>query len=180
MEKPLKEAIELLIASGYLVIDGERLTFTDKILELDTGVLENKAPAYTKQLIKLHPKTKSVIPAAGQQSALIKFIIDCQVPQKIKTSNGSSYWANKYSKEAEVELQKILGQGYQLDILTAATKLYYKSSDYCENITNYIRNGTWLTHYQEMEKHLNAGTTEKHIKSTIVEQSSGGSLSHDR
>ncbi len=112
---------------------------------------------------------------------LIKFIIDCEVPHKIKAADGKSYWANKYSKEAEKELVKIINiQGYKLDILVAATKLYYKSAGFCEAITNYIVRGTWLTHYNEMAKQLNAGTVEKHIQTNLNDQVSGGALYNGR
>ena len=178
MLKIVKQAIEALIAHGYAIIHKDNLSLTDKVLELDMKAIEAKPPPYTKSLTVLDPITKSVIPTPGQQSQLVAFIMECQIPQKIHSADGSSYWANKYSKEAEKELQKLLNQGYQYDILVAATKLYYKSGDFCEAISNYLVRGTWLTHYLEMEKQLKAGTVEKHIKDNI--QVTGGTpLSDD-
>ncbi|CAM6001129.1 unnamed protein product [Sphagnum balticum] len=174
--------METLIANGYAVIHEDIFTLTDKVLEVDTKVLTVKesTPEGRRSLQLVNPKSKSVIPAAGESSVLIKFIIDCEVPQKIKTADGQTYWANKYSKEAEVELRKILLDGYNLDILTTATKLYYKSGGFCEAITNYICRGTWLTHYNEMKKQLDAGTVQKHIQSNLNDQVSGGALYNDR
>jgi hypothetical protein len=176
----VKEAVETLIASGYAVIHQDKVTLTEKILELDTGALINAPPRYTKSISLVDSKSKSVIPSAGESSLLIQFIMDCDVPQKIKTADGKTYWANKYSKEAEIELRKILLQGYQLDILKAATKLYYKSGGFCEAITNYITRGTWLTHYNEMSEQLQKGTAEKHIRDNLNDQVAGGTLSDDR
>lgn len=177
----VKQAIETLIAYGYAIIHQEVVTLTDKVLELDSTALINAPPAYTKSITLLNSKDKSVIPSPGEQSMLVKFIIDCEVPQKIRAADGKSYWACKYSKEAEKELSKIiLKQGYKLDILTAATKLYYKSANFCETITNYITRGTWLTFYMEMEKQLNAGTVEKHIQSNLSEQKGGSPIYDER
>lgn len=182
LQKPVKEAIETLIANGYAVIHEEILTLTEKILEVDTAALTVRESTVEgrRNLQVLDSKTKSVLPSAGEKSLLIQFIIDCEVPQKVKAGDGKNYWANKYSKEAEIELSKILKQDYKLDILTAATKLYYKSGGFPEAITNYIVRGTWLTHYMEMEKQLKAGTVQKHIQTNINDQVSGGALSDDR
>ncbi len=177
----VKQAIETLIAHGYAVVHKDIVTLTDKVLELDCTALVATPPAYTKSITLLNSKDKSVIPSPGEQSMLIKFIIDCEVPHKIKAADGKSYWANKYSKEAEKELAKIiLQQGYKLDILTAATKLYYKSAGFCEAITNYIVRGTWLTQYMEMEKQLKAGTVEKHIQTNLDDQKGGSPIYDER
>lgn len=177
----IKQAIETLIAQGYMVIHKEILTLTDRVLELDTGSLLNKPPNYTKSITLLDSKTKSVIPSPGEQSLLIKFIFDCEVPLKAKSADGRSYYVGKYSKDAEKELVKIIfKQEYQPDILMAATKLYYKSTDFPETLTNFIVNGTWLTHYLEMEKQLTAGTADKHIQKQISEQDKGGALYDSR
>lgn len=182
LQQTVKVAIEELIANGYAVIHEDTVTLTDKILEVDTKTLAVKESTVEgrRSLTLVNSKSKSVIPAAGESSLLIKFIMDCEVPQKIKTAEGATYWANKYSKEAEVELKKILLGGYDLGILTAATKLYYKSGGFCEAITNYIVRGTWLTHYGEMKKQLDAGTVDKHIQTSLNDQVSGGALYNDR
>lgn len=182
MLQTVKTAIEELIANGYAVIHKDTVTLTDKILEVDTNTLAVKQStvAGRRSLTMYNPKTKSVIPSAGEISTLIQFIMDCEIPSKIKTADGGTYWANKYSKEAEVELKKILLEGYDLGILTAATKLYYKSGGFCEAITNYIVRGTWLTHYNEMKKQLDAGTVNKHIQSNLNDQVSGGALYNGR
>jgi hypothetical protein len=182
LQKPVREAMEILIANGYAVIHEDIFTLTDKVLEVDTKVLTVKESTVEgrRSLTLVNPKSKSVIPAVGESSVLINFIIECEVPQKIKTAEGGTYWANKYSKEAEIELKKILLGGYDLGILTAATKLYYKSGGFCEAITNYIIRGTWLTHYMEMKKQLEAGTVNQHIQSNINDQVSGGIQYNDR
>jgi hypothetical protein len=182
MLQTTKEAWENLIAAGYIVIQEEQLFLTDKALEVDTKALtvRESTTAGRRSLAMFDPKTKSVIPSVGEKSGLIQFIIDCEVPIKVKGPDGTNYWCGKYSKEAEAELKKILLQDYKLDILKAATKLYYKSGGLPEAITNYLVRGTWLTHYMEMEKQLKAGTVEKHIQTNLNDQVSGGALYNDR
>ncbi len=120
-----------------------------------------------REVIPLHSKSKKVILTPGVQQPLAEFILACNVPQKIKMDNGNSFWANKYSKEADLELRNIIANGYQLDILIAATKLYYKSGACCEAVSNYIIRGTWLTHYLALEKSLEEGTVESHITKAL-------------
>ena len=178
MLETIKEAIGLLIEKGYVIPHKEHLfTFTDKIYELDPTSITNTPPRYTKSVSLVDPLTKSVIPAPGEQSVLIKFILDAEVPEKMRTANGTYYWVRKYSKEAEKELIKLLNQGYQYDILVASTKLYYQSSGYCEAMSNYLIRGTWITHYEEMKKQLEAGTVNKHIQNTLQEK--GGTDIYD-
>lgn len=179
LQTNVKEAIELLIVSGYLLIDPDgHFQLTTKWFELDSDGILAKAPT-TREIIRLDGLTKNAIPNPGEQSLLIKFIIDCEVPQKIKAADGKSYWASKYNKEAEKELAKLMAQGYQMDILVAATKLYYKGAGFCEAISNFICRGTWLTHYNEMAGKLAAGaaSTHKYIQETLEEK--GGSPIYD-
>ena len=79
LQKPVKEAIETLIANGYAVIHEDILTLTEKVLELDTSILTVRESTVEgrRSLQVLNSKTKSVIPSAGESSGLIDFIIQC-------------------------------------------------------------------------------------------------------
>lgn len=181
----LIEALRLLVSEYYIVLIDGIPTITGKLeRELLTVIptelyevpkIEPEASLLPEVIIKevkrevipLHSKSKQVILTPGVQQPLAEFIMVCGVPQKIKMDNGNSFWANKYSKEADLELRKILAEGYQLDILVAATKLYYKTGSCCKAVSNYILHGDWLTGYMEMEKSLATGTTHEHITETL-------------
>jgi len=178
MLETITEAIGLLIEKGYVIPHKDHVfAFTDKVYELDPTSITNTPPRYTKSVALVDPTTRLPIPRPGEQSLLTKFITECDIPQRMKNSTGGFYWVCKYSKDAEKELLKVLNQGYQYDILVASTKLYYQSGGFCETISNYLNRGTWITHYEEMRKQLEAGTVDKHIQNTIQEK--GGTDIYD-
>lgn len=187
----LIEALRLLASEHYILsMDGEvQITnkFTREIEEVTPKDLievvkaEPEAPLSVEVMVKevkrevlpVHSKSKQIVLTPGAEQLLPEFISLCDVPQKIQMHNGGWFWANKFSKEAELELRRIKAEGYNLQILIAATKLYYKSDACCEAVSNYLIRGTWLTHYLEMEKSLQAGTIQQHINQTIDNKSEG-------
>lgn len=190
MNENLKQAVEILVSNYYLTsIDGQ-LVITNKFERelaqikpedlFKSPEVPSELPKVTRELLKVNPKTKQVVLSAGQQSPLVKFIMDCEVPTKVKGGDGKFYYASKYSKDAEKELQVILNNGHQYDILVSATRLYYKAGGMVEAISNYICRGTWLTHYLEMEKALRGGTAEKHIKTNLADTAQRKDMYDDR
>jgi len=181
----LVEALRLLASEYYIVfIDGEAQLTNKFQRELEqvkpeelyeVPKIEPEAPLPVETIVKevkrevipLHSKTKQVILTPGVQQPLAEFILQAEVPQKIKMDNGNSFWANKYNKEADLELRRIIAAGYDLKILIGATKLYYKSGACCEAVSNYILRGTWLTHYESLRQSLEDGTVETHISKSL-------------
>lgn len=181
----LIEALRLLASEYYIIfMDGEAQITGKLERELaevkpeelyEVPKIEPEAPLpaevilkeVKREVIPLHPKSKQVILTPGVQQPLAEFILQAEVPQKIKMDNGNSFWCNKYSKEADLELRNIIAAGYRLDILIGATKLYYKSGACCEAVSNYILRGTWLTHYEALRQSLEDGTVEAHITKSI-------------
>lgn len=101
-----------------------------------------------------------------ETSPMRKFISDAEVPGKQPTQTGY-YWLNKYGKEAELELIKILSSGYQYDILVASTKLYYKSGGYPKTVSNYLTEGLWKSGYEDLSISLENGNSEQYIKKAM-------------
>lgn len=116
--------------------------------------------------VKQTPNLPAISEELTPVAPFLKFIKDCEVPEKVTTRTGS-YWANKYSKKAEQEFFKILKGGYQMDILIASTKLYYKSGGQPKAISNYILEGTWLSFYQDMQTSLQDGKVNEHINKNL-------------
>lgn len=184
----LVKAVKLLLSEYYIIVVDGIPEITSKlkrelaelkpfeVYEDPITVTPNPVdiiPEPVRAVIPLRSSDKTVILTPGVQQPLVEFIAACEVPAKIRMDNGSFFWANKYNKQAEQELRKILSDGYQLDILVGATKLYYKSGGTCEAVSNYILRGSWLTHYLELEKSLNAGTTEAYIKDNLDTKTEG-------
>lgn len=193
---PFKNALKLLVSNYYIIFQDGKPVITEKFTrelaevkapDLYTNMRDVMAPvkdSYKVTGTELTPLPKStkkmVLAEPGKSMPFQEFILQSEVPGKVYMQGGGFYWANKYSKEAELEFLKILAKGYQLDILLAATKLYYKSGGSVEAITNYITRGTWVTHYTEMEKNLQAGTTDTYIKDTLKEETTGKTSYLDR
>jgi hypothetical protein len=103
-----------------------------------------------------------------------KFIMDAQIPEKLTLSNGSFYWANRYSAPADKAFQKMMKRpGMRYDVLVIATKLYYQSGGARVTIANFMLEGTWESFYDTMLQELEQGTAEKHIKKNLSEGDTG-------
>lgn len=191
MNDNLRAALKLLVRDYYITAVGGKLQVSNKLFRvLETidpselsevpSVVQAEPGKIVREVIRVSSKSKLPIPKAGQSFPLVDFIKECGIPRTANKSDGTSYMVCKYSKEAEQEFLKIIAAEYQRDILVAATKLYYKSTNYPETISNYIIRGTWVTHYQDMESNLIKGTAEKHIKDTVIKTQSTGGFSDDR
>ena len=176
------ELFTALVRGGFIIYLDGQLVVTNKffrafaiplipdpvqeVQEVPRETLKQKST----QLIKAQTP---LTPAECFPSPLKNFIMDCQVPAKIPTRDGF-FWANRYSTPAEKVLTKILQQGYQYDILVAATKLYYKAGGARKAISNYLIEGTWQSFYDDMATSLKDGTVHKHIDKSINKEDEDG------
>ena len=170
-----RKLFEQLAKDHYILYFNGKLVVTNKFLrefEIPPVITaeEREAPQelrdQPKELGLIVQNTGLIIPTTSQVSPLLDFIKKCEVPEKVVTRTGS-YWTNKYSKKAEDELIKVLKKGYQLDILVASTKLYYKSGGQPKAISNFILEGTWVSFYTDMVESLKQGTVEAHINKNL-------------
>lgn len=194
-DEKFKTALRLLAEDYYIVAVDGKLAITTKFQRKLNETLPSELYGVKAlecegepniQVVKesdIHPIVKStkkmVISKPGDSIEFIDFIVACEVPQKVHLSGGGFFRANQYNKGADLEFQKILAKGYQLDILIGATKLYYKSGGAVQAIHNYILQGTWVSQYIAMEESLKAGTVEKHIKTNLSNET-GKSSYEDR
>lgn len=172
-----QQLFELLLKDYYILYMNGELVITNKLIREFASPLEKmevrkeepkvgQIVAPTSLMSAAQAIQKSNIPEPDMNSPMAKFILDAEIPGKAKTATGY-YWLNKYSKQAEKELIKILSQGYQYDILVASTKLYYKSGGFPKAITNYIVEGYWKGCYEDMKTSLDTGNVEQFIKKSL-------------
>lgn len=127
----------------------------------------NLSPEPVKPVLPVPVKPVSPPPSFKQ------FIIDAEVPEKLYLSNGSHYWANRYSVPADKAFQKAMSKGVQYDVLVIATKLYYKAGGARVTIANFIQDGIWESFYDSMLDSMQKGTTDKLIKKNLSEGDEG-------
>jgi len=121
-----------------------------------------------------------VLPALNSTMPLLQFISDASVPEKVYMKDGTFYWANRFSNDAEKTLLKALKDGIQYDILLAATRLYYKGGGQPKAISGYFKEGTWKQTYHDMLTSLKDGTTASHIKKNIDTEKKDGNTRYKR
>lgn len=186
MTEELSEIVHFLSANGYLIrTPQEYFIFTNKFYkeftQHDIGVIPIPSIVIAKSEM-----TRVVVPymdialADGIPNSYMKFIIECKVPRKIVTSNGTAYSANQYSEKGVKAFGKVLRRvasgEIDMALLVHSTTLYYKSSTgYKLKIGNYIGDGAWETDYRELVERLGNGTVVEHIKEELKEGYDGHS-----
>lgn len=178
---------EHLAGGHYIVYFDGKLVVTNKFLREFAKPLELKKDEPKVEVLNI-PKnnparpvmpnlpTKLVEPAP---SPFMQFIRDCRVPEKIPTKDGA-YWANRFSKPAEKEFIKILKQGYNYEVLVAATTLYYKSGGMPQAISNYILNGTWMGCYEDLKHSVVSGTVKEYVEKNTNKGDEEGKTRYER
>lgn len=138
--------------------------------------LQEMQEAAKQQQLALTP-TSTTLPAPTVPTTTYnfkKFILDCDVPEKLHLGTGGFYWANRYNAKADKVFQKMMKTGeVKYDVLVIATKLYYKSGGARVTISNFILEGIWESFYDQMVTEIEKGTAEKHIKKNLSEGDSG-------
>lgn len=161
-----------LFKEHYLLHFNKKVVVTNKF-HREFSLSEMQA-ATEESLPAVIPTALPAIPAVAYNFK--KFILDCEIPEKLQLSNGSFYWANRYSAKADKEFQKVMKRpGIKYDVLVVATKLYYKSGGARVAIGNYMIDGVWESFYDTMEAKAasGAGSVEKHIRKNMSEGDEG-------
>jgi formyltetrahydrofolate synthetase len=106
-------------------------------------------------------------PIESTKDRFKRFIVEAEVPYRIRMDNGKSYTANAYHISAEKVLNKALKDGYDWRGIVMATKLYYKANGFKQKLSNYFILGTWESEYDEFVKKLSDGTIAEHVQQQI-------------
>ena len=107
-----KELISTLIEGGYVVQ-----------LDVDDFVISNKL---VRDTAVVAPTTEFEVKVVDAKETLRKFIKDCKIPFRAKTSIGSFYQLAAESDYARQYLQKLLRDNiYKYEDMVSATTMYY-------------------------------------------------------
>lgn len=147
-------------------MDRELLQF---LLDREYAVVVGDKPVLTKKFKDLFPEPKVStlqLVATGdrvddKKELWNKFIIDADIPHRVKSNRGESYTVRQYSLPAINKLIKVLNTpGLDYDILVKSTKQYYKTVTFKQLLSNYLVDDTWLHEYEEFKKGNVEGSTE--------------------
>lgn len=130
-----------------------------------------KELAQSKELSETKPKIKGTVKTYEQ--LMRKFIEGCGIPNRIQTSDGTSYNVNRYSDKAlKVFIQIMHDDEIDKNLFGLATKLYYaRKGAYVQTLTNYLIDRTWEGEYLELKKKVDKGESltnyvDKEVKGT--------------
>ena len=126
-----KELISTLIEQGYVVQ-----------LDIDDFVISNKL---ARDAVRVTPTTEFEVKVVDAKEALRKFIKDCKIPFRAKTSTGSFYQLAAESDYARQYLQKLLRDNtYKYEDMVSATAMYYGNDKMARvTLTNYFKQGVF-------------------------------------
>ena len=126
-----KELISTLIEQGYVVQ-----------LYIDDFVISNKL---ARDAVRVTPTTEFEVKVVDAKEALRKFIKDCKIPFRAKTSTGSFYQLAAESDYARQYLQKLLRDNtYKYEDMVSATAMYYGNDKMARvTLTNYFKQGVF-------------------------------------
>lgn len=174
MSESLQKTMQFLLTEGYVIHSPQQhYMFTNKFYlehtQQDIGVVV--------ELTEVKSKTTVVqlVTVAQSKDAYMQFILDANVPKRCEGSNNEVYATNQYSDKGAKAFREILKSGVDLDLLIKATQLYYKSPGYKLKVGNYIGEGTWRTHYQEMVDSIDKKQLKEHIKGELTHDTTGTS-----
>lgn len=137
----LKSALKYLLNNGYITVINGSVFITSKL---------NSEIA--KDLIK---KTEALVTeVVTNKDIWDKFMIDAAIPHKATATDGKQYTIRQFSLQS---LQKLISAIKQVDsyqILTEATKLYYRSNAYKLTFKNYLDREVWKNEYERLQEAL--------------------------
>lgn len=172
----LKEATEFMLEAGYIIPVGRgKYKLTTKF---HTEYSKARQAAIVKDITPLGPRAylpelANYVPPSWEDMYK-QFIIDARVPKRLEARDGS-YQANAYSEEGMKAFRKAIESGTDLQLLIRATQLYYGGTiRYKQAIGRFMSEGTWKTHYDELQAAASAGTEQliAHIKTETKDEHS--------
>lgn len=184
-----KKLFELLAAEHYILYFNGQLVVTNKFLRdfkeppVEETIIEIKEKTEPLEVMVVHPEPPTIpgtmILPESPTSLYRKFILECGIPKRVPTRDGS-YQANAYSIKAEKEFMNILKKGYDYNTLMLATKLYYKSGSMPKAVTNYILDGIWMGCYEDLVESAKQGNANEYIKQNLDKGDEEGHTKYER
>lgn len=147
-----KEIVEWLLNNQYMMLVGGKPILTPKF-EREVGYT---GPSTVGELIEeRHPQREiargsPLVGITDPKKVWNIFIIDAEIPHRVKSTDGSTYTVRQYGASVAKKLLKIIHDpkiNYQR--LVESTKNYYKVTTYKQLLSNYISKDIWWQEYQE-------------------------------
>lgn len=182
MIENLTEAVEYLIQNKYVELHNKKYKFSSLFYKELTGiekgltskgvVLEPLLP--TVQSSQLDTNLVKTYTLADWRRYYIEFIKVSGVPEIIR-SGLSTYPGNKFSEEGMKAFKTAMVEGYKLEWLISAVKLYYKdNTGYKKALTNYMKDGDWRTDYETIQIAVESGTVLALVQDKTKENNESG------
>jgi hypothetical protein len=181
MSEELVYIMQYLSSEGFVIKSPQNyFMFTSKFYNEYTGQDIGAIPVSEIQMVKtLGAVITMPTKASDVKQAYLEFIKSCNIPKRAETSSNEVYNLNQYSEKGAKAFKKILDRvskgEIDLQILVKSTQLYYKSPSYKLKVGNYIGEGAWETHYQEMMDSIESNSLRTHIKDSIEHDNTGTS-----
>lgn len=148
-----------LLDNQYIVIVGTQVVFTKKVSEELKGLGFNTQITESIQLNVGSPGivetlTPSTFTLADDKKAIWnRFIIDADIPHRVKSPDGGVYTVRQYSPGCAIKLMKIVKDpNINYKRLVESTKLYYKNVTYKALLSNYIDKEIWRSEYDAWDE----------------------------
>ncbi len=179
MVEELVHIIQHLSSEGYIIKSPQNyFMFTNKFYNEYTGQDIGAIPVSEIQMVKTSGAVITMPVKTGDaKDAYLEFIKECNIPKRAETSQNEIYNLNQYSEKGMKVFKKILERARKgeidLQLLIKCTQLYYKSPGYKLKVGNFIGDGAWETHYQEMIDSIQTNSLRTHIKESIEHDNTG-------
>jgi hypothetical protein len=162
MATNLKEAIEFLVAGGYLV-PGKN----GKLLVMQQKIAADLKKPQVFDVVKIDQQI-AVVQKTDWVEKYKQFIADAKVPTRCESRHGEFYDTNKYSEDGMKAFRKAIESGIVYDVLIRSTFLYYHNGVRLKvAIGRYMKDGLWRSDYDRVIESSESGTLEQHIKSEL-------------
>jgi len=185
-----------LVAHGYVLrTQQDHFVFTNKFYKEITGNDIGAIPAREIIMVKTADAVitvpsaqtaaitlKTTMKTEDVKRAYLEFIKTCNIQRKGETSTHEAYSLNQYSDKGAKSFAKILKRvstgELDLNLVIKSTELYYKSPGMKLKVGNYIGEGTWETHYNELLESIKNKSLVHHIKDSLTHDTKGTSRYH--
>lgn len=170
MVENLDEAVKFLIEKSYITLHNGKYKFTSLFYKELTGIQKGLTAKGVVEEPNLPARREFNVALAGNYTLAdwrehyLTFIKVAKVPATLRAGL-STYSVNKYSEEGMKVFQSAIKEGYKLELLIAAVRLYYNdSTGYKKSIGNYMKDGDWRTDYITIKESAEQGSIMELIK----------------
>lgn len=154
----LKTALKYLLDNGYITVVNGNVFITSKLnAEIAKDLTE-----------RIEVKQASILTS---RDIWDKFMTDACVPHKATATDGKQYTIRQFSPQSLQKLIQAIKQVDSYQILTEATKLYYKSNGYKLTFKNYLEREVWRGEYETLQEALK--NPNKRKMEDLLSQGSG-------